>query len=182
MNKTFNVILLACCFFIGGCGVKKNIQDSVNKAQATVNDIAKSGKFTAVDATNAGVDLLKDIQNACNNNTGYLVKIDTISTSVTLEVLPKYNKPLMQTDVRKIVITEADSKGKEVWEKDIQYNDDGKVVREYTRHEIPPKNSSGVNMVLDKLIGQTPYFVLLLIALISGGAVIYAKFFRKVKP
>jgi hypothetical protein len=159
MRKTIIAGLILGCLAFAGCG--KLPQTKIGEGM--------------------GLDLLKDIQNAMNNNQAFTVTITTMNNTATFEFLPKYNQPLVKTDIRKIVMNEADSKGKEVFESDIQYNDDGKIAREYKRHEIPPKNSSGMNMVLDKLIGQTPYFVLLLIALIVGGIIIYAKFFRNKK-
>lgn len=141
--------------------------------------LSSCGKIPKADFNGAGLDVLKDIQNAMNNNQAFTVTVNTMTNTCTFEFLPKYNQPVVKVDVRKAVMNEAANPGKEVFESDIEYNDSGKPTREYRRHEIPPKTSSGINMIIDKLIGQTPYFVLLLIAIIAGAVVIYAKFLRK---
>jgi len=93
-----------------------------------------------IDMKDAGMDIAKG--NVVSGNQGYVLKVDSFTNTVTLQVLPKYNKPLCDVNVRKMVFSESSNEYKEITENEKTYNDDGKLVKEYVRHEIPAKNKA----------------------------------------
>ncbi|MBA4406977.1 hypothetical protein C0389_06860 [bacterium] len=125
LNKGESLGASGCCamlalslLFIGGCKIPAS----------------------NVDLKDAGMDIVKG--NTVANNQGYILKVDSITNTVTLQVLPKYNKPMVEVNTRKIVFSEPSNEFKEITEQENTYNDDGKLIKEYIRHEIPAKKDT----------------------------------------
>lgn len=146
--------------------------------------LSSCGKLpeTVKGSINNTTNLLDKLQTvAANGNRVFTIEFSTMTNTYTATFMPKQNKPFVWLDKVKFAVWEADNSKKEIIESDIEYNEEGKVIHSYNRHEIPAKEKTAISTISDKLIGQTPFFLLFIIALICVGAIIYGKYFYNKK-
>ena len=90
---------------------------------------------------------------------------------MNLEVKTEIKRPLAEFNTRKVVFNEANNENKEIIEREIEYDETGKIIRkDYSRHEIPAKKDTKASgmPVFSVLLASVPSWLILIGIILFG--------------
>lgn len=175
-KKMRKLCVIAVLFMLSGCD-PTDVATGKGKKSLVTNELQNQITTGLTNALNeAGITGL-DMRNATVSTTftynGSSVPLVNVVITATVK------KPVVEIRVARFSVYEADKAGKEIIDEEIEFDETGKKPMKLNKHHEIPAKVSAVNQVLNKLLEQTPYAVVLLIVLLLIGVLIYAKFFRR---